>query len=116
VSPGKCRDVVAKPCIDEPGGQSTQGMNACMAREAVLWDELLNQEYRRLKSGLEPEQFEALRDAQRAWIAYKDVKCDILPMVVEGTIASNLAAGCALETLARRAIELQELRTYAGIE
>ena len=111
----KCRDVVSRPCMDEPQSQSTYGMNACMVREMKLWDEMLNDEYGRLRRGLAPARAEDLKQVQRAWIAYKDVKCLLVRQAIEGTIASTIAGGCMLETIARRAIELQELRKWAGI-
>jgi uncharacterized protein YecT (DUF1311 family) len=111
----KCRDVVSRPCMDEPQSQSTYGMNACMVREQRLWDEMLNDEYGRLRRGLAPELAGELRDVQRAWIAYRDVKCLLVREVIEGTIASNIAGACMLETVARRAIELQDLRKSAGL-
>lgn len=114
-SADKCKDVVSQPCMDEPQSQSTYGINACMVRELKLWDEMLNDEYGLLRRGLALEQAEELKQVQRDWIVYKDGKCLLVRRAIEGTIASTMAAGCMLETVARRAIELQDLRKWAGL-
>ncbi len=51
-------------------------MITCVAREQAVWDDILNETYRRLRGKLDAEQQGKLRDMQRAWIdvARQDVR------------------------------------------
>ena len=51
-----------------------------------------------------------IRDQQRAWLAFRDKKCDAAGLPMEGgTGAGLLAAGCVLQETARQAIWLDIL-------
>ena len=68
--------LVAEPCQENTdGGQSTYGMAACFRREAFIWDDLLNANYKSLRGDLDPQQAARLREMQRAWIASRDATC-----------------------------------------
>ncbi|MGB3408449.1 MAG: lysozyme inhibitor LprI family protein [Jannaschia sp.] len=100
------------------GGTSTYGMVECSARETREWDRLLNVEYQALRTRLEAEddgegidRSDALRDAQRAWIAYRDTECTLqYALYQEGTIRSIVGAGCVLGFTATRTLELRAMR------
>jgi len=83
----QCIGIAANTCMDtNDGGYSTYGMGACLSQELDWWDGQLNYAYQELMAasrqadGLNgdyaPSQAEALRDMQRAWITYRDAKCD----------------------------------------
>jgi uncharacterized protein YecT (DUF1311 family) len=51
-----------------------------------------------------------LRDAQRAWITFRDKKCDAAGLPMEGgSGAGVLIAGCYLQETARQALWLEEM-------
>ena len=106
--PDICIGTAADACMALPEGETTVGMSECSLREATLWDERLNARYAELEGTLEPEVFAMLREAQRAWIAYRDAECAFAHALWSpGTISSVVAAGCMLDQTARRAIALE---------
>ncbi|MGB0901394.1 lysozyme inhibitor LprI family protein [Halocynthiibacter sp.] len=80
-----CVGVSANACMETPGGASTVGMGFCLQAEHQMWDALLNEAYTNLRTRLAendantdegaPNQVDALRDMQRAWITYRDANC-----------------------------------------
>lgn len=81
-----CVGVSAQACMETtPGGFSTAAMVGCIAEELDFWDAQLNHHYREARAqaremdaengAYAPSQEEALRDMQRAWIAFRDAKC-----------------------------------------
>jgi len=84
---GDCIGLSALQCMqDTPGGFSTYGEGGCLNAELEYWDRLLNVNYKArmaaskrndvANDGFGPSQAEALKMMQRAWIAYRDAKCD----------------------------------------
>jgi uncharacterized protein YecT (DUF1311 family) len=54
---------------------------------------------------------DALRDAQRAWIAFRDADCAArYAMWQDGTIRTIVGANCHLTMTAQRTIELRDMR------
>lgn len=75
-------------CIDTPDGYTTVGMSFCASQEGEYWDTRLNAAYQALSAieaerdaemaelgSAAPSMSDALRDMQRAWIAYRDGSC-----------------------------------------
>lgn len=120
-----CIGRIADPCQNEPDGSTTPGIAACLGREEAAWDGLLNERYagavedaketdRRLKgpdaaAGATPiPVLDALRKAQRAWVAFRDAECERLyALNQEGTIRTIAAASCSRDLTAERAIALR---------
>ncbi len=101
-------NLVATPCQeDTDGGQSTYGMAACFRREAFIWDDLLNENYKSLHDDLDPRQAAKLSDMQRAWIASRDATCAFYDAKIQGTIAIPMGAACLARETARRALLLK---------
>ncbi len=85
-----CIGASANACMaDTPGGDTTVGMGGCLNAEWQYWDAELNDAYGELmtlykasdaeaKAGgwTAPEQVAALKAMQRAWIGYRDARCD----------------------------------------
>jgi uncharacterized protein YecT (DUF1311 family) len=71
----RCTESIAGPCLKRPGAQSTAAMVDCAAREAAVWDDILNETFRRLRDKLNDEQKNKLREMQRAWIESRDRSC-----------------------------------------
>src|SRR5262245_20475217 len=52
----RCIGVVADPCAEDAKAQSTAGQVACAAREFAVWDDILNETFRRLRDKLDVKQ------------------------------------------------------------
>lgn len=119
----ECIGVGADACMTAtPGGDSTVGMTACTQAEAEWWDVQLNQAYQDVRErerqadrdwtpipGLaaRPSSADALRDAQRAWIAFRDSTCAYEELRWwGGTGASGAGAGCRLRLTAEQVLNL----------
>ena len=102
-----------------PGGQSTAGMGGCLDAEWQWWDARLNTAYKDLmalhraedaaaQGSFAPPLAPALRDMQRAWIAWRDARCGYdAAQWGGGTGAGPASAACLMETTAQQAIDLQ---------
>lgn len=116
-----CIGTVQKPCLESPDGQSTLGMKICSGREMAAWDERLNRFYQALLHGgigaVQAERgqrkltgADVLRDAQRAWLNFRDKKCDAAGLPMEGgTGAGILVADCYMVETARQTLWLEEM-------
>ena len=85
-----CIGVSANACMAAtPGGETTVGMRGCLEREWQYWDARLNAAYQSKMAeakGIDaemaglgatvPSQADALRSMQRAWIPFRDGKCE----------------------------------------
>lgn len=86
----QCIGKSADACMTaSPGGDTTVGMSDCLSREHQFWDAELNSAFQRVLAearrvdaetqaygGFAPNQEEALRAMQRAWITFRDARCD----------------------------------------
>jgi uncharacterized protein YecT (DUF1311 family) len=102
----RCIDTVADPCLKRPGALSTAAMVECIGREAAVWDDILNETFRRLRDKLDEQQRVKLRDMQRAWIESRDRSCAFYDDYHQGTIARPMTASCVNRETARRALFL----------
>ena len=73
-SPERCIGIIANPCLDRPDGQSTLGQIQCYQREHLVWDDILNESYRRLQEQLDGKLKTALRDMQR--VGFNRASCN----------------------------------------
>lgn len=117
-----CIGAAAGACQEAAGGATTAGIMACLDSETAAWDAMLNEEYGLLRGDLRAEdaaaagkslvsRSDAMRDAQRAWIAFRDADCALRwSMWQDGTIRGPVAARCLLDHTARRTLELRDLR------
>jgi uncharacterized protein YecT (DUF1311 family) len=102
----RCIGIIANPCLDTPAGQSTQGQADCYRREHLVWDDILNETYRRLQGQLEGKLKNQLRDVQRVWIESRKQQCGFIVDVIQGSIAIPINASCMNTETARRALYL----------
>ena len=102
----RCIDTIAGPCLKRPGALSTADMVQCAGREAAVWDDILNETFRRLRDKLDEQQKAKLRDMQRAWIDSRDRTCAFYDDYHQGTIARPMSALCVNRETARRALFL----------
>lgn len=116
-----CIGIGARDCMDKaPDGGTTVGMMFCLLAERDLWDRQLNLEYAAARARAQaaddaerpyfPEyavRVTQLRDAQRAWIAFRDAEC-ALQYGVHGAGSMRQIAGadCQLRLTAERTLDL----------
>ena len=101
----RCIGVVADPCLKR--ARSTADQNACAGRELAVWDDILNETYRRLGQHLDDDQKAKARDMQRAWIESRDKTCTFYWDYFQGTMASPMSSYCVVRETARRAMFLK---------
>lgn len=103
-----CIGAASGPCMETDQGMSTVGMSECLAQETDWWDSQLNVDYAALREELDEESAEALQAAQRAWIDWRDTKCEFeYTYWREGTIGSTYYGSCMLDLTAERAIDFK---------
>lgn len=94
--------------MDSSAGVTVEMQN-CIGAEHERQDALLNQRYKALMKLLPEVRQERLREAQRAWIGFRDANCRFYLDPDGGTMATISAASCGLEFTAERAAELDRL-------
>jgi uncharacterized protein YecT (DUF1311 family) len=100
-------ELVATPCQNTPEGRSNVGMADCFRLETVVWDELLNDNFKALRALLDDRQAARARDMQRVWIASRDATCGFYDVRIQGSMATPMAAACITRETARRALLLK---------
>ncbi|WP_420584451.1 lysozyme inhibitor LprI family protein [Ruegeria sp.] len=108
-----CVGKAAGACQTAPGNDTTIGMAQCIQAETQVWDTFLNEQYQLRISELSeqsPGLSDQLRNAQRAWISFRDAECALTYSIWSGgTIRTIIAANCMLTETAERAVELRDL-------
>ncbi len=112
-----CVGAAADHCMEvSPGGSSTVGMGFCLEQEWLYWDGRLNDAYavatklaRQTDAEMKdlgatvPSQEEALRAMQRAWIPFRDRKCDYVRSFWGGGTGGGPASiACLMRETARQ--------------
>lgn len=120
-----CVGQAAEACTEmTPGGLSNAGIGRCTNAELQVWDDALNAIYKEIRASAEqndkdldelgsaaPRQVPALRDMQRAWIAYRDQRCAYEASLWGGGSGAGPAAiSCALALTAEQALYLATKR------
>jgi uncharacterized protein YecT (DUF1311 family) len=108
IDEANCLFKVANPCIGrDVGSVSDRNQIGCLGRERLVWDKIINDSYKTMMDGLDPEQATKLRDMQRAWIDVRDLTCSFWYDYFQGTMANLMIAQCQNRETARRAIYLR---------
>lgn len=96
-------------CLERSGGV-TADMLDCDSAEMARQDKRLNGAYQRLMSSASETQRSALRDGQRAWLAYRKTNCGLIYKFGEGgTLDTIVVSSCEVDTLAQRVRFLEGL-------
>jgi uncharacterized protein YecT (DUF1311 family) len=107
-----CIGTAANYCmVNTPGGSSTPVMGACLDRERAFWDARLNEVYARLltQHAETPAVLDNLRTMQRAWITYRDARCDYEFVQWNGGTGGGPALlACLMRTTAEQTLLLEE--------
>ena len=94
----------AANCTDP---KSQLEMTVCAGQEYASQDKKLNAAYSQYRGRLSELQKNQLKDAQVAWIRYRDLSCDFESSAVEGGSAYRMVRyGCLAE---KTAVRLQEI-------
>jgi uncharacterized protein YecT (DUF1311 family) len=87
-------------------------MADCFRLEGRIWDGLLTDNFKRLRTSLDDQQIAKAREMQRAWIASRDSTCGFYDVKIRGSMAIPLGAACIARETARRALLL---RSFDGL-
>lgn len=94
---------------------STAGMVDAITEAQAKWESKLNATYKSLKKKMSADEFAALQQAQRAWIAYRDLQIKSYEATyakMDGTMWIPIHAGAVMHLTKQRA---QELRNILGL-
>jgi uncharacterized protein YecT (DUF1311 family) len=92
------------PCSE---ASSQPEMTECWRKEYKAADTKLNQVYRKLVLMLDDEEKSELKEAQTAWLKYRDTNCDFVANQYKGgTIRPMIYAICLTEMTESRTTEL----------
>ena len=99
------RKTRSDPCAD-PGTQFE--MNQCAGKKYRAADANLNQVYRKLVAMLDEEERAQLKEAQTAWLKYRDTNCEfVADQYKGGSIRPLIQATCLGDMTNRRTAELK---------
>jgi uncharacterized protein YecT (DUF1311 family) len=104
-------NLAATPCTNRPETKSDVATANCYRTEMAIWDDLLNENYKKLLATLDDQQTAKLRAMQRAWIAYRYTTCNFYWDKIQGTMAQSMISACEARETARRAVLLQFFST-----
>ena len=108
-------DADLEACLD--GEMSTQGMVECYGAAYEAWDAALNEAYATLMDTLSEEEATALRDAQRAWIRFRDAESAFLASLMtpdRGTIMRITVNAAMTDLVKQRTQALRSLDDSGG--
>ena len=96
----------SEPCADA----QTQGeMNICWGNQYKAADAKLNQVYRQFMTKLDDSEKAQLKDAQTAWLKYRDKNCEFVADEYKGgSMRPMIAAICLAEVTQSRVKELTD--------
>jgi uncharacterized protein YecT (DUF1311 family) len=101
-------NLVAEPCINKRSAEANTAVVAdCYRLEGLIWDGLLNENYKSLLDTLDDGQAVKARAMQRAWQAYRDTTCQFYDDKIQGSMAITMHAACVTRESARRAMLLK---------
>jgi len=102
-----CVGAVLVPCFQQPEVLSTEAMLECSNRELEVWDEQLNAAYKAALAAASPAMAKALREAQRAWVVWRDLRCKLPALEQDGgSMEGAVTVDCLRTVTAAQAIFL----------
>ena len=94
------------PCANP---QTQTEMTQCAADAYKAADKVLNQVYQQLVAKLDDDEKAQLKEAQTAWLKYRDTNCDfVADQYKGGTMRPMIYAGCLADVTKNRTSELRE--------
>ncbi len=105
-----CIGASSLACLQDGGGSYVE--RYCFARELSFWDDRLNAVYQTQMAAAradDPLLADRLRDLQRAWIGYRDARCDaVFAAWGEGTGQIPALLECLMRTTAAQTLFLED--------
>lgn len=93
------------PCANP---QTQTEMTQCAANAYKAADAVLNKVYQQLVAKLDDEEKAQLKEAQTAWLKYRDANCDfVADQYKGGTMRPMIYAGCLEDVTKKRTTELK---------
>jgi len=93
------------PCAN---AESQAEMNICAGKEYKAADAQLNQVYQKLSSMLDAEEKSQLKEAENAWLKYRDLNCDfVADQYKGGSIRPMILGLCLADVTRNRTSELR---------
>ena len=93
------------PCANP---QTQSEMNQCAGKDYQAADAVLNQVYPRLVAKLDNDEKAQLKEAQTAWLKYRDANCEfVADQFKGGTMRPMIYANCLADMTRKRTIELR---------
>jgi uncharacterized protein YecT (DUF1311 family) len=106
-------DAAFEACTEKD--PSTAGMLACAGEAEAAWDKELNAAYQELVSSLKGKQLDALREAQRAWVAQRDKEHALQEAIrgeLQGTMWGPVMADQRTSLVKARALQLRAYKSF----
>ncbi|WP_336756641.1 lysozyme inhibitor LprI family protein [Pantoea sp. USHLN298] len=102
-------DAALNRCLE--GATTTQAMNQCYATASKAWDQEMNNQYGKLMNQLTGDSKTELRQAQRAWLSYRDswLAASRSRLSDQGTLGSVALGAQNLSLVRNQALMLQSL-------
>jgi uncharacterized protein YecT (DUF1311 family) len=91
---------------------STAGMIQAISAANVQWNKRMNSSYNSLKKRMEPEEWQSLVSAQKAWITYRNLQIASIESTyskMEGSMWRPVSASRVMEITRQRALFLEAL-------
>jgi hypothetical protein len=108
-APRACIGTVAVVCVRQASGDRREAEIDCSRREAAVWRERLEAAARVLGPRLELGARSRFAAVQRSWESYAAQKCAFIADLQPAARAPTMQAGCELNEVAGRAIEVERL-------
>lgn len=113
VQAADCVGEINALCKDQ---ETTADALSCYHRHTAIWDRLLNDWYSEARKKLDPASSDALRNAQKAWITFRDEKCGFwTTRYSTGSYGGVIGADCIQQETGRRALEMHEIWKEANL-
>jgi uncharacterized protein YecT (DUF1311 family) len=97
-----------EPCA--PGTRDQADVNECSTQRYKAADALLNRAYREVTAALNPTQLAKLKNAQRAWIGFRDANCESQAFdYLKGSLYTSVYNNCLSALTELRTSELQRV-------
>ncbi len=103
-------DAALDSCMNVAANQTTFGTIQCLMEAHDAWDAELNVVYKTLKNKLDDNEQQALVEAQRQWIRFRDAELEFsgrLHANMQGTMYRMMHANRVTEMTKQRMLDLQ---------
>lgn len=102
-----CVSLGSHACQAQQTSPSSSVILKCDAQELMFWEALIKFEMVQLQTSLKPPGQAALKASEKAWIAWKDARCDLVRKSGKNAALTAVDVSfCLMETTALRAIDL----------